>query len=108
MTNEFQSWFLEQDEFVQLKIREVLERLKMHGPQLGRPDVDTLYGSDKVSNLKELRVNASSRPYRIFFTFNPNRDALVLCAGVKDGANEKKFYKKHIKLAEKLFEEYTR
>ncbi|MFA0792684.1 type II toxin-antitoxin system RelE/ParE family toxin [Microbulbifer echini] len=67
ITQEDEEWFLGLDEFVQLKIRAGIERLKRSGPSLGRPDVDTLYGAKKVKNLKEMRVNAQNRPYRIFF-----------------------------------------
>jgi hypothetical protein len=107
-TQEFEDWYLSQDEFTQLKVRESIERLKELGPGLGRPDVDKLKGSKKVKNLKELRVSVHDRPCRIFFAFTPDRSGLLLCAGFKDGSGSKFFYKKYIKIAEKLYSEYTR
>lgn len=72
---------------------------RSEGPHLGRPHVDTLYGS-KIPNLKELRVQSNGRPVRGFFVFDPMRKAIVLCAGNKEGADEKRFYKTMIKTAE--------
>ncbi|GAB2199366.1 hypothetical protein [Sessilibacter sp. MAH4] len=46
-TEEYASWFLEQDEFTQLKVRQAVEELKLKGPMLGRPQADTLHGSKK-------------------------------------------------------------
>lgn len=106
-TEEFESWYLTQDEFTQLKVREGIERLKIEGPILGRPDADTLHGANKVKNLKELRVSVHDRPCRIFYAFTPDRSGLLLCAGFKDGAGAKNFYKKYIKVAEKLYQDYT-
>jgi len=68
-------------------------------PHLGRPHVDTLYGS-KIPNMKELRVQSNGRHVRGFFMFDPLRKAIVLCAGNKEGTDEKRFYKTMIKTAE--------
>lgn len=84
---------------MQLDVIAALNLLKQEGPHLGRPYVDTLYGS-KVPNMKELRVQSNGRPIRGFFVFDPTRKAIVLCAGNKQGADEKRFYKEMIKLAE--------
>ncbi len=73
--------------------------MKQEGPHLGRPHVDALYGS-KIPNMKELRVQSKGRPVRGFFVFDPLRKAIVLCAGNKEGTDEKRFYKTMIKTAE--------
>jgi len=75
------------------------------GPSLGRPYVDTLKGS-KYPNLKELRVQAQGRKYRIAFLFTGDRVCLLLTADVKGGSEDKQFYKKLIAEAESLYEEY--
>ena len=72
---------------------------------MGRPYVDTLKGS-KCPNLKELRVQAQGRKYRIAFLFTGERVCLLLTADVKGGAEDKRFYKKLIAEAESLYEEY--
>lgn len=61
--------------------------------------MDTLYGS-KIPNMKELRVQSNERPVRGFFVFDPMRKAIVMCAGNKEGADEKRFCKTMIKIAE--------
>ena len=47
--------------------------LREHGPQLGRPYVDTLEGS-AFTNMKELRVQFRGDPWRILFAFDPEPD----------------------------------
>jgi len=44
--------------------------LREHGPQLGRPYVDTLEGF-AFTNMKELRVQFRGDPWRILFAFDP-------------------------------------
>ncbi|MBN6065247.1 type II toxin-antitoxin system RelE/ParE family toxin [Aggregatibacter actinomycetemcomitans] len=94
---------LEQDE--RLKIYAALELLSTEGPQLGRPYADTLQGS-KYANLKELRVQSKLSVFRLFFIFDPIRQAIVLCGGNKKGKKEKLFYKEMIALAEQTYEIY--
>ena len=43
---------------------------------------------------------------RFFFAFDPLRKAIVLCAGDKDGMNEKRFYKEMITLADREFSQH--
>ena len=74
----------------------VLEEL---GPQLGRPYVDTLKGSD-IPNMKELRTQHAGDPIRAFFAFDPIRRDIVLSAGDKTSLNEKRFYRDMLRLAE--------
>lgn len=48
--------------------------LEVFGPQLGRPRVDTLFGS-RHSNMKELRFDAADGVWRFAFAFDPRRRA---------------------------------
>lgn len=88
-----------------LKIYATLALLSEEGPQLGRPYVDTLEGS-KYPNLKELRVQSKLSVFRLFFIFDPIRQAIVLCGGNKKGKQEKRFYKEMIALAEQTYDNY--
>src|SRR5215470_8144136 len=75
--------------------REVLARaelLRERGPQLGRPYVDTIEGSE-FPNMKELRVQFRGDPWRILFAFDPRRAAILLVGGCKRG--DKRWYKRH-------------
>lgn len=51
--------------------------------------------------MKELRIQIGGDPYRAFYTFDPIRQAIVLCAGNKVG-NEKQFYKQMTPLADEF------
>ncbi|OOH85487.1 diaminopimelate decarboxylase [Pasteurellaceae bacterium 15-036681] len=88
-----------------LKIYAALYLLSTEGSKLGRPHADTLQGS-KYANLKELRIQSKKSVFRLFFIFDPIRQAIVLCGGNKKGKKEKLFYKEMIELAEKTYEEY--
>jgi hypothetical protein len=77
--------------------------LQQFGPQLGRPNADTLKGS-KHANMKELRFNAADGVWRTAFAFDPQRKAIVLVAGDKSGISEKRFYKDLIKKADARFD----
>lgn len=76
--------------------------LETFGPQLGRPRVDTLKGS-RYPNMKELRFDAAGGVWRVAFAFDPNRQAILLVAGDKSGAGEKRFYKQLIARADARF-----
>lgn len=102
-TDEFDEWFLELTADEQDSILHYLTILKQKGHQLGRPYVDTIHGSS-LTNLKELRVQHEGKPYRIFFVFDPIRQAVMLCGGDKTG--DKRFYKTMIPLAESIYQNY--
>ena len=77
-----------------------LKVLEEMGPQLGRPRVDTLKGSEHA-NMKELRFDAGDGVWRFAFAFDPKRRAIVLCGGDKSGGSQKKFYRDLIARADK-------
>lgn len=79
--------------------------LQTFGPNLGRPTVDTLKGSRHV-NMKELRFNWSGEVWRVAFAFDPRRKAILLAAGNKAGADQRRFYKHLIAIADKRFEQH--
>ncbi len=102
-TEEFTLWFKDLDLDTKKDILISIEILKEFGPKLGRPHVDTIAGS-KIKNLKELRINSKNRPFRIFFVFDPERNAVLLIGGNK--ATSKKFYPNMIKKSEDLYSDY--
>lgn len=101
----FVDWFKTLDSKDKVSVRASLGLLQERGPTLPRPYADTLEGS-KISNLKELRVQSSGKPIRVFFAFDPERQCVVLCGGDKTG--DKRFYKKMIPIAESEFEEHIK
>ncbi|EAO9321697.1 type II toxin-antitoxin system RelE/ParE family toxin [Salmonella enterica] len=98
-TELYDQWFDEQDFDLREDMLAAFQILREFGPNLGRPHVDTVKNSD-FPNMKELRVQSDGHPVRAFFAFDPERKAVVLCAGDKTGLNEKRFYKEMIKLAD--------
>jgi hypothetical protein len=77
--------------------------LRDFGPSLGRPTVDTLKGS-KHNNMKELRFAWAGEVWRVAFAFDPKRQAILLVGGDKGGADQRRFYKRLIAVADERFD----
>lgn len=75
------------------------------GPNLGRPTVDTLKGS-RHANMKELRFSWQREVSRIAFAFDTDRQAILLVGGAKGGADQRRFYKHLIRVADERFDEH--
>ncbi len=103
----FESEFDELRPAVQEEIFALAAVLKVFGPQLGRPRVDTLKGS-KYPNMKELRFKSDDGVWRVAFAFDPERQAVLLVAGDKSGVSQAKFYKELIAKADKRFSVYLK
>lgn len=81
--------------------------LQERGPALGRPEADTLNGSQH-SNMKELRFRAANGVWRVAYAFDPKRHGILLVAGDKAGVSETKFYRRLIEKADKRFDEHLK
>ena len=90
---------------VQNKLLANAALLERFGSTLSRPRVDTLKGS-KYPNLKELRFNVGDGVWRVAFAFDPQRQAVLLIAGDKSNANQKRFYRRLIRTAEQRLNNY--
>ena len=100
-------WLRALDDDSREQVVAAVELLEEHGPQLGRPLVDTVSGS-RHRKMKELRPGSSGRSeLRILFAFDPARQAILLVAGDKSG-NWKSWYRKNIPLADDLFDDHLR
>lgn len=103
--DEFEPEFDELPVAVQDEIYARARVLETIGPELGRPQVDTLTGS-KHANMKELRFDADNGVWRVAFAFDPEREAVLLVAGDKSGTSQKRFYKGLIKKADSRFDRH--
>ena len=56
LTDEFQEWFMDLTEYLQIDVLTAINLLQARGPNLARPYSDSEKGSKVVSNLKELRI----------------------------------------------------
>ena len=98
-TDRFDQWYFEQTTALKEDVLATMHILAEFGPTLGRPYVDTVKDS-AYANMKELRIQHAGNPIRAFFAFDPDRKAIVLCAGDKTGCNQKRFYNEMIALGE--------
>jgi hypothetical protein len=104
-TNEIAAWIAQLDDDAKEAIYRNLLILRELGPSLGRPYVDTIENS-KHKNMKELRVQNKRRLFRIFFAFDPDRNALLLIGGDKRG--DKRFYQRMIPIADEIYDRYLK
>jgi hypothetical protein len=54
--------------------------------------------------MRELRVQSSGTPLRVFYAFDPRRTAILLIGGNKTG--DDRFYEKYIPIADRLYDTY--
>jgi len=100
-TDEFGVWFNTLDERAQNRLFAAVQRLEAQGPNLDFPHSSGLAGS-RHAHMRELRVQVGGRPIRVFFAFDPRRDAILLIGGDKTG--DKRFYERMIPIADQLYD----
>ena len=107
--DDFDAEFRALAEDVQDNLLAAAKAIQIAGPKAGRPHVDTLDGS-KHANMKELRFTAHGgrEVWRAAFAFGPDRAAIVLVAGEKQGRSQKLFYKRLIRIADVRFDSHLR
>lgn len=98
---------LEVSASVRREIYSLVGLLRRVGPQLGRPQADTLKGS-KHSNMKELRFRADNGAWRVAFAFDLKRRAILLVGGDKSGISKDRFYRNLIEVADRRFDQHQR
>ncbi|GAA3924828.1 hypothetical protein GCM10022383_00150 [Microbacterium soli] len=100
-----EEWLFSLDENSYDQVIAAIELLEEHGPQLGRPLVDTVKAS-AYKNMKELRPGSAGRSeLRVLFAFDSERQAIMLIAGDKAG-NWKQWYRRNIPKADALFQKH--
>lgn len=101
----FDAEFVDLAEGLQDELLAHARLLAEFGPNLGRPTVDTLKGS-RHTNMKELRFAWQGEVWRVAFAFDPRCQAILLVGGDKGGADQRRFYKHLIKVADERFDEH--
>lgn len=99
--SEFEAEFTNLPLPIQDELLTRLGLLREFGPALGRPNVDTLNGSS-FPNMKELRFQLDGA-WRFAFAFDPQRQAIILVGGDKQGARPRIFYSQLIDVADRRF-----
>jgi hypothetical protein len=54
--------------------------------------------------MRELRVQSGGKPIRVFYAFDPRRNAILLIGGNKTG--NKRFYETYTPIADDLYDIY--
>ena len=105
-TSEFEDWYADLDDEPAWAITAAVDLLERDGPAVRRPLVGQVVGS-RYHAMKELRVAAGDRDYRVLFVFDPERRAVLLLGGDKTGQwNE--WYRTAIPRADALYEQWLR
>ena len=100
-------WLHDLDPVTKELITAALILLEREGPQMGRPLVDRIYGSQH-HNMKELRPGSIGRSeIRILFVFDPEQRAILLVGGDKSQLWNK-WYRRSISQADKLYSEHLK
>jgi hypothetical protein len=97
----FRSWYEAQDPRTQEDVRTVVELLAARGTALGFPYSSAVEGTRHP--LRELRVQSGGKPVRVFYAFDPTRDAVLILGAFKRDA---RFYKRYLPRVERLWERY--
>ncbi|MGH7283654.1 MAG: type II toxin-antitoxin system RelE/ParE family toxin [Polyangiaceae bacterium] len=103
-TDEFSDWFGNLDHAGQDAVARSVDVLAAKGLALGYPQSSAIAGVSFA--LRELRIQSSGRPLRVFYAFDPRRQAVLLFGGDKTG--EKKFYERMIRECHRLWREYLK
>jgi hypothetical protein len=108
LVQEVDDWFIEltvnSPETAEL-VAAAIDLLAETGPTLGRPLVDRIEGS-RLHNMKELRPGSQGRSeVRILFMFDPDRQAVLLVAGDKQG-QWTQWYEDNIAEAERRYQRW--
>jgi hypothetical protein len=102
-TDEFEAWWVELEESVQVAIDAVVQVLEARGTELPFPYSSKINNS-RHSHMRELRIQHKGEPYRILYAFDPKRIAILLIGGNKGGND--RWYEENIPKADALYDEH--
>lgn len=98
-TEEFEEWFLALNNGDSRAVARAIDRLAEAGVGLGHPYSSGIKSAKEP--IRELRIQSGGRPLRVFYAFDPKRQAAVLIGGDKTGDN--RFYDVHVPKAEAIW-----
>jgi len=101
-TDEFATWYGDLDERTAEDVSAAVDYLAVVGLALGSPRSSAINGASFA--LRELRVQSGGHPIRVFYAFDPARQAVLIIGGDKTG--DDRFYEHMIPLAERVWKEY--
>ncbi|MGH7966132.1 MAG: type II toxin-antitoxin system RelE/ParE family toxin [Candidatus Binatia bacterium] len=101
-TQEFDEWFMRLTDEDTESVMYAVDRLESRGLSLGYPQSSDVTGSRYA--LRELPIQSHGRPLRVFYAFDPRRQAIVLLGADKAGQSDKQFYRYWIPRVEAIWE----
>ncbi len=102
-TDEFGVWWSALNEAEQVDVAAMVVLLEARDVRLGFPHSSAVRGS-RHGHMRELRVQSGGRPIRVFYAFDPRRDAIMLIGGDKTG--DDRFYETYVPVADALYDEH--
>lgn len=100
-TDEFERWWGGLTEAHQDSLAAAVGLLEARGPALPFPHSSGIKTS-RHEHMRELRVQSSGDPLRVFYAFDPRRAAILLIGGDKTGND--RFYEEFVPLADRLYD----
>lgn len=101
-TLEFEEWYLALNSQETEAVDRYIALLELMGVKLGHPYSTAIKGSKYP--IRELRISAGRAEIRVFYAFDPMRNALLLVGGNKTGKD--RFYESMIPWVEKIWKDY--
>ena len=100
-TDEFGVWWAGLGEAEQVDVAATVTLLEVRNVRLGFPHSSGIKGS-RHSHMRELRVQSGGKPIRVFYAFDPVRNAILLIGGDKTG--DGRFYEVFVPIADGLYD----
>jgi hypothetical protein len=97
-TDELGEWYEGLDQGEADAVFRSVRRLEQMGVTLDYPYSSAIKGARHA--LRELRVQAKGKPLRVFYAFDPQRDAVLLIGGDKTG--DGRFYERMVPRADDI------
>lgn len=102
-TDEFGAWWTTLNESQQEDVAAYVSLLEERDVRLGHP-YSSAINSSRHGHMRELRVQSSGKPLRVFYAFDPRRMAILLIGGDKTG--DARFYERFVSVADRLYDEH--
>lgn len=102
-TNEFGAWWAGLSEAEQVDVAATVTLLETRDVRLRFPHSLGINGS-RHGHMRELRVQSGGRPIRVFYAFDPVRNAILLIGGDKTG--DDRFYQVFVPIADDLYDQH--
>ena len=102
-TDEFGAWWTSLSEGEQVDLAATVTLLETRDVRLGFPHSSSIRGS-RHGHMRELRVQSGGRLIRVFYAFDPVRNAILLIGGDKTGHD--RFYEVFVPIADDLYDQH--